>query len=91
KLLYETPDRASGLGFLLWGADIELRVGCAARTDKDADMPVRMAHPTVDPLTLREQSSLLQLGSALCAPPMVRSNQGERDCGALSASIKRPP
>jgi len=43
------------------GAQIELRVGCAARTDKDAVTKVRMAHPTVDPLTLREQSSLLQV------------------------------
>ncbi|MDH1731793.1 hypothetical protein N5F00_20050, partial [Pseudomonas chengduensis] len=37
------------------------RVGGAARTADDADMPLRMAHPTVDPLTLREQSSLLQV------------------------------
>ena len=55
------PRSPSGLGFLLWGAQIELRVGCAARTDKDAVTKVRMAHPTVDPLTLREQSSLLQV------------------------------
>lgn len=67
------------------------RVGGAARTDKDAVTKVRMAHPAVDPLTLREQSSLLQLRSALCAPPMVRSHRCVWDCGALSASIKRPP
>ena len=36
------------------------RVGGAARTADGADMLVRMAHPTVDPLTLREQSSLLR-------------------------------
>ncbi|SDD60742.1 hypothetical protein SAMN05216576_12264, partial [Ectopseudomonas chengduensis] len=60
KLLYETPDRLAVWGFFFavrktarQKSFLQARRG-AARTDKDADMPLRMAHPAVDPLTLRE-------------------------------------
>ncbi|MDH1214426.1 hypothetical protein N5C38_25790, partial [Pseudomonas chengduensis] len=52
-----------GFFFAAWKTSLR-RGRCAHRTDKDADIPVRAAPPTLDPLTLREQSSLLQVISA---------------------------
>jgi len=49
---YTKPQIANtAWGFFFGARETTRRVGCAARTDQDADMPVRAAHPTVDPLT----------------------------------------
>ncbi|MGF0337940.1 hypothetical protein, partial [Ectopseudomonas toyotomiensis] len=53
--------KRSGVSSLGRGNSLRNRVGCAARTDKDAVTAVRAAPPAIDPLTLREQSSLLQV------------------------------